>query len=161
MVVSICQKTDIARCTTIRTSKLLTPSAIAVVLWLEINDTSKGKFHIGIDCLLGSCTWQKTELEKQLTDANKASKPRSHYASKGKNTKQEICLECKVVIQDGVDMSDMGEDAPFCEGFCQAWIHRRCSSWDSVRNQGDDTPLYSVLRSSSSVKMKFKGRPPK
>ena len=41
----VCQKTDIARCATIRTSKLLTPSAIAVVSWLEINGTSKG-FHI-------------------------------------------------------------------------------------------------------------------
>ena len=28
-------------------------------------------------------------------------------------------------------------------------------------NQGGNTPIYSVLRSSSSVKMKVKGQPPK
>ena len=31
-----------------------------------------------------------------------------------------------MVIQDGDDITDKGEDAAFCEGFCQAWIHRRC-----------------------------------
>ena len=30
-----------------------------------------------------------------------------------------------------------------------------------VAFQGGDTPIYSVLRSSSSVKMKIKGQPPK
>ena len=38
-------------------------------------------------------------------------------------------------------------------------------SEDSVKHQsslqGGDTPIYSVLRSSSSVKMKVKGQPPK
>ena len=33
---------------------------------------------------------------------------------------------CEVVIQYGDDISDKGEDAVFSEGFCQAWIHRRC-----------------------------------
>ena len=36
-------------------------------------------------------------------------------------------------------------------------IHSR--EWDHM--QGGDTPIYSVLRSSSSVKMKVKGQPPK
>ena len=30
-----------------------------------------------------------------------------------------------------------------------------------LRRQGGDTPIYSVLRSSSSVKIKVKGQPPK
>ena len=30
-----------------------------------------------------------------------------------------------------------------------------------IDSQGGDTPIYSVLRSSSSVKMKVKGQPPK
>ena len=32
---------------------------------------------------------------------------------------------------------------------------------DAEELQGGDTPIYSVLRSSSSVKMKVKGQPPK
>ena len=47
-------------------------------------------------------------------------------ATDGKKTKQETCLVCEVVIQDGDDISDKGEDAVFCKGICQAWIHRRC-----------------------------------
>ena len=33
--------------------------------------------------------------------------------------------------------------------------------WVIRVGQGGDTPIYSVLRSSSSVKMKVKGQPPK
>ena len=35
---------------------------------------------------------------------------------------------------------------------------RSCNGWIL---QGGDTPIYSVLRSSSSVKIKVKGQPPK
>ena len=40
----------------------------------------------------------------------------------GKKAKQEACLVCEVVIQDGDDISGKGEDAVFCEAICQVWI---------------------------------------
>ena len=48
----------------LETSKFLTPNAIVVIPWLEINGTSKGKpsYQYRLVCCVFS-TWQKTELK--------------------------------------------------------------------------------------------------
>ena len=50
--------------------------------------------------------------------------------TKGKRMKQAICPVCDVAIVEGSDddADDTGDDAVFCEGTCQAWIHRKCVS---------------------------------
>ena len=72
-------------------------------------------------------------------------------ATDGKKTKQETCLVCEVVIQDGDDISDKGEDAVFHEGICQAWIHRRCLGLSKklYDNLGKSNDPYCALHKQS------------
>ena len=42
-----------------------------------------------------------------------------------KKSKAEVCPICDVFVRDCDDKSK-SDDALFCEGDCQAWLHRKC-----------------------------------
>ena len=74
----------------------------------------------------------------------------------GKKTKQETCLVCEVVIQDGDDISDKGEDAG--EGICQAWIHRRSLGlskklYDNLGKSNDPFCVFIVCYTNNPKKL--------
>ena len=48
------------------------------------------------------------------------------------NDGTEICAICLDTIIDATEVSE-GEDALFCEGKCQAWLHRRCACITKAR----------------------------
>ena len=66
-------------------------------------------------------------------DAPKASKVNAkvHAKSSSNVTMTAICSVCdKAVVIDGGRKS---QDSIFCEGLCQAWLHRCCAGLSSVR----------------------------
>jgi len=46
--------------------------------------------------------------------------------SKGGKTSEADCLICDELILEA-DEHCVGEDAVFCEGDCQGWLHRKCA----------------------------------
>ena len=48
-----------------------------------------------------------------------------HGKKKSKENELQVCIICELNIQEGTDQTE-GEDALFCEGDCQAWVHRKC-----------------------------------
>ena len=39
---------------------------------------------------------------------------------------------CDVIIVEDIDKNGTDDDAIFCEGTCQVWIHRKCMSMSEV-----------------------------
>jgi len=57
-----------------------------------------------------------------------------------KNQRKEVCPICLEKIVDSTK-TKTGQDAIFCEGACDAWLHRRCA--------GLSKPLCNTLEKSS------------
>ena len=49
--------------------------------------------------------------------------------SEKKNKKEEeICIICdSAILEDEDDEEQTGDEAIFCEGLCQGWLHRKCA----------------------------------
>ena len=45
--------------------------------------------------------------------------------AKGKEKEPQVCPICELHVKDSTNQCE-GEDALFCEGQCQAWVHRKC-----------------------------------
>ena len=48
-----------------------------------------------------------------------------HGKKKSKENELQVCIICELNIKEDTDQTE-GEDALFCEGDCQAWVHRKC-----------------------------------
>jgi len=72
-----------------------------------------------------------TQIHRQINQNNKKAK---------RNT---ICLICDETIKEPTKHRK-GDEAIYCEGFCEAWIHRKCAGLSNTNftvlsNSGDDT----------------------
>ena len=48
-----------------------------------------------------------------------------HGKKKSKENELQVCIICELNIQEDTNQTE-GKDALFCEGDCQAWVHRKC-----------------------------------
>ena len=76
-----------------------------------------------------------TELNKKILEANSASlegcksKKAKKWSQKKRgndNNGNSVCCTCNFVIAEDTNKND-GEDAIFCEGRCNSWLHRKCA----------------------------------
>ena len=59
---------------------------------------------------------------------NRQSKPSDHPShSNSKTSKAEVCPICDVIIRN-CDEKSKSDDALYCEGDCQEWLHHKCVS---------------------------------
>ena len=69
------------------------------------------------------------------------SSPLNKTEKKHKDTEAETyCTICQEVILEGEE----GQDAAFCEGQCQSWIHRKCSGLTVKRLRKSVSPMIST-----------------
>ena len=60
---------------------------------------------------------------------------------RAKENPPSVCLVCDVVInEDGDDVT--GDDAVFCEGICDTWMHRKCVGMSVFDNLGGSNNPY-------------------
>jgi len=63
----------------------------------------------------------KYKAKRKLQGAS----PPKRKAKSGKNSKAD-CLICKEAILEPSDTC-VGDEAVFCEGSCQDWLHKKCA----------------------------------
>ena len=76
-----------------------------------------------------------TEANKRRLETNstfpegcrsKMSKKRHQKQRGNRNNGSSVCCVCNCVIVEDTNESD-GEDAIFCEGSCNSWLHHKCA----------------------------------
>ena len=74
-----------------------------------------------------------------------------HRTKKPKRKQQsaDIAVHChvcdEVIIEGDDDKGEPGDDAMYCEGKCDAWIHRKCAGLSKQQYEAlsaEDTPYY-------------------
>ena len=62
---------------------------------------------------------------KQQRLGDNSSPKQIQKKAKGKINEGNACCICDFIIKTDNEANE-GEDALFCEGFCQSWAHRKC-----------------------------------
>ena len=80
-----------------------------------------------------STNWILGQPDSQQTPTKKCSNPDHNMppkASEKKNKQEEeICIICdSIILEENEDDENQARDeAIFCEGLCQRWLHRKCA----------------------------------
>ena len=61
---------------------------------------------------------------------SKKSKKQSQKQHRNSNNENSVCCVCNCAIVEDTDEKD-GEDAIFCEGSCNSWLHHKCAGLSS------------------------------
>ena len=89
--------------------------------------------------------------KRQVPDHNT---PTKDAEKRTKENEPLICPVCDAVIVEDTD-NETDDDAVFCEGICQAWIHQKCVSMSKVVyekvGKSDDPYYMSKLHNNQTV----------